>query len=142
MYSCTLYLCVHRLRSRHAPSTVRRGARPRPGPRLAPAALGCEHGRHVMIALVTGGTAGIGREIAAKLREAGLTVLITGRDEQRGAAVAAEIGAAFLVAEHTTIDGNLELARRLRERTASLDVLVNNVGGGAFPDRTLTSEGH
>lgn len=95
-----------------------------------------------MIALVTGGTAGIGKEIAAKLRQTGLTVLITGRDQQRGAAVAAELGAEFLTVEHATIDGNLDLARRLRERTARLDVLVNNVGGGAFPDRTLTSEGH
>lgn len=95
-----------------------------------------------MIALITGGTAGIGREIAAKLRQAGLTVLITGRDQQRGTAVAAELGTLFLVAEHTTIDGNLDLARRLRERAARLDVLVNNVGGGAFPDRALTSEGH
>jgi NAD(P)-dependent dehydrogenase (short-subunit alcohol dehydrogenase family) len=95
-----------------------------------------------MIALVTGGTAGIGRQIAGKLRAAGLTVLITGRDQPRGAAAAADFGATFLLAEHATIGGNLDLARRLRERTPRLDVLVNNVGGTAFAQRTLTGEGH
>jgi NAD(P)-dependent dehydrogenase (short-subunit alcohol dehydrogenase family) len=95
-----------------------------------------------MIALVTGGTAGIGRQVAAKLRAAGLTVLITGRDQQRGAAAAADLGATFLPADHATIGGNLDLAGRLRDRTSRLDVLVNNVGGAAFAERVLTTEGH
>ncbi|GAA3259745.1 hypothetical protein GCM10010532_111260 [Dactylosporangium siamense] len=95
-----------------------------------------------MIALVTGATAGIGREIAAKLCAAGATVLITGRDQQRGAAVAAELGATFLPADHATVRGNLDLAQRLREDVSRLDVLVNNVGGGAFATRMLTDEGH
>ena len=69
-----------------------------------------------MIALVTGGTPGIGRQIADKLHAAGLTVLITGRDQPRGAAAAADFGAKFLPADHATIGGNLDLARRLRER--------------------------
>jgi len=95
-----------------------------------------------MIALVTGGTAGIGREIAAKLRSAGLTVLITGRDQPRGAAAAADLGAAFLPADHATIAGNLDLAQRVCELAPHLDVLVNNVGGAAFTQRTVTAEGH
>ncbi len=95
-----------------------------------------------MIALVTGATAGIGREIAAKLCAAGARVLITGRDQQRGAAVAADLGATFLSADHATVRGNLDLARRLREDVPRLDVLVNNVGGGAFATRLLTDEGH
>lgn len=95
-----------------------------------------------MIALVTGGTAGIGRQIAAKLRSAGLTVLITGRDQPRGAAAAADLGATFLPADHATIAGNLDLAQRVREHVPRLDVLVNNVGGAAFTDRTVTAEGH
>ncbi|MBB5867782.1 NAD(P)-dependent dehydrogenase (short-subunit alcohol dehydrogenase family) [Allocatelliglobosispora scoriae] len=91
---------------------------------------------------MTGGTAGIGRQIAAKLRSAGLTVLVTGRDQQRGAAAAADLGATFLSADHATIAGNLDLARRVRELAPRLDVLVNNVGGAAFPQRTVTAEGH
>jgi NAD(P)-dependent dehydrogenase (short-subunit alcohol dehydrogenase family) len=95
-----------------------------------------------VIALVTGGTAGIGREIAAKLRAAGVTVLITGRDQVRGAAAAADLDAEFLPADHSTIGGNLDLARRLRERVPRLDALVNNVGGAAFAEMTRTGEGH
>ncbi len=89
-------------------------------------------------ALVTGGAGGIGAQIAAELRAAGCTVLVTGRDTTRGTAAAAALGATFLPADHTTIHGNLDLAARL----AHLDVLVNNVGGAAWPERTVTGEGH
>ncbi len=96
-----------------------------------------------MIALVTGGTAGIGREIAAKLRAAGLTVLVTGRDQTRGAQVGADLDVTFVPADHATIRGNLDLALDLARRLPGpLDILVNNVGGGAFVRRTTTDEGH
>lgn len=49
--------------------------------------------RGTMIALVTGGTAGIGEQIAVKLRAAGLTVFITGRERSRGESVANDLGA-------------------------------------------------
>lgn len=95
-----------------------------------------------MIALVTGGTAGIGRRVAENLVAAGLDVLVTGRDADRGLRTAEEMGARFLRAEHGTIAGNLNLADRVLAVAPSLDVLVNNVGGAAFPARTVTTEGH
>jgi NAD(P)-dependent dehydrogenase (short-subunit alcohol dehydrogenase family) len=96
-----------------------------------------------VIALVTGGTAGIGHEIAAGLRAAGSTVLVTGRDQARGERVAADLDVTFVPADHATIRGNLELARDLAWRLPGpLDILVNNVGGGAFARRTVTDEGH
>jgi NAD(P)-dependent dehydrogenase (short-subunit alcohol dehydrogenase family) len=42
--------------------------------------------------LIVGGTGGLGREIAGHYREQGESVVITGRDPERSAAVAAEIG--------------------------------------------------
>lgn len=42
--------------------------------------------------LVVGGTSGIGREIAAHYAQEGAEVVITGRDQERADAVAAEIG--------------------------------------------------
>lgn len=58
--------------------------------------------------LVVGGTGGLGREVARHYVEAGQTVTITGRDAERTAAVAAELGAgvgalAFDLAEPETI---------------------------------------
>jgi NAD(P)-dependent dehydrogenase (short-subunit alcohol dehydrogenase family) len=42
-------------------------------------------------ALITGGTAGIGLEIAGALAQRGMHVVLTGRDEQRGAAAATDV---------------------------------------------------
>lgn len=42
--------------------------------------------------VVVGGTAGLGREVAAQYHARGLSVVITGRDAERTSAVAAEIG--------------------------------------------------
>lgn len=95
-----------------------------------------------MIALVTGGTGGIGYEVAAKLSAKGITALVTGRDPDRGKAAEQLPGVSFLPADHLTIAGNLDLAARVRSRTERLDILVNNVGGAAFAERTTTPEGH
>lgn len=43
-------------------------------------------------ALIVGGTAGLGREVAAHYRERGLEVIITGRDAERARSIAHEIG--------------------------------------------------
>ena len=44
------------------------------------------------VVLIVGGTGGLGRELAARYRERGSEVIITGRDAERARAVAAEIG--------------------------------------------------
>lgn len=95
-----------------------------------------------MRALVTGGTDGIGREIAIGLARSGAEVLVSGRNVRRGTALAAQIGGTFLPAEHSTVQGNLDLAATLAQSGPGLDILVNNVGGMAFPTRSTTSEGH
>lgn len=57
------------------------------------------------------------------------------------AAAEEEAGVRFLRADHLTVAGNLRLAARVAD-LGPLDVLVNNVGGSAFPRRTVTPEGH
>jgi NAD(P)-dependent dehydrogenase (short-subunit alcohol dehydrogenase family) len=42
--------------------------------------------------LIVGGTAGLGRALAAQYRERGAPVIVTGRDAERASAIAAEIG--------------------------------------------------
>src|SRR6202049_5187111 len=79
--------------------------------------------------LVTGGTAGIGRATAEALAREGARVLISGRNEARGAEVVAAIEAGGGEAEFVRAD--LESAddvRALAERDAEVDILVNNAG--------------
>lgn len=79
-------------------------------------------------ALVTGGTDGIGRQIAVQLREKGATVIITGRDPERLAAARAD-GFEAIGADLATSAGVDDLAAAMRGRP--LDILVNNAGMGA-----------
>jgi NAD(P)-dependent dehydrogenase (short-subunit alcohol dehydrogenase family) len=100
------------------------------------------------IALVTGGTAGIGFELARALATRGLTVVVTGRDEERGHAAVAGLRRAagherveFLAVDHLLIGANQRLAQRLGGHLDRLDLLVNNVGR-VFPRREETTEGN
>jgi NAD(P)-dependent dehydrogenase (short-subunit alcohol dehydrogenase family) len=82
--------------------------------------------------LVTGATAGIGRETAKLFAQRGATVVVSGRNTERGAetvaAIEAEGGSAvFLAADMNDV----ESVRRLADQVGEVDVLVNNAG--AFP---------
>ncbi|MXU64161.1 SDR family oxidoreductase [Oceanomicrobium pacificus] len=87
------------------------------------------------VALVTGGSSGIGRMIAEALTAAGARVLIASRKGERCVAVANEINAqggpgqaegfAGDVGSEAAIDA---LGVALRDRTDRLDILVNNAG--------------
>ena len=80
------------------------------------------------IALVTGGTDGIGREIALQLRDKGATVMVNGRDPGRLAVARAE-GFETIGADLSTSAGVDALVAAMESRP--LDILVNNAGMGA-----------
>jgi NAD(P)-dependent dehydrogenase (short-subunit alcohol dehydrogenase family) len=86
------------------------------------------------VALVTGGTRGLGREMVAGLAQAGADVVIASRDAEACAAYAAEITAAtgrralpygVHVGHWDELDGLVEAAYAAFGR---VDVLVNNAG--------------
>jgi len=84
------------------------------------------------VALVTGGSSGIGRAVAASLAAAGARVAITGRHEARLREAAKAIGAHPIPAD---VSVEADVARTYHEvlrEFGDLDVLVNNAGIGVF----------
>ncbi|MBV7259746.1 SDR family oxidoreductase [Erythrobacter crassostreae] len=75
--------------------------------------------------LLTGGTAGIGKEMALKLKELGATVVVTGRNAERVAAMQAE-GFEVISAGLSDAAGVDALVAEWGAR--ELDILINNAG--------------
>ncbi len=84
------------------------------------------------VALITGGSRGIGRMIASGFLAYGARLYITARKEaplRRAAAeLAAEGECTAIPADVSTLAGIERLAAEIRERESRLDILVNNAG--------------
>src|SRR5207302_1401189 len=91
--------------------------------------------------VVTGGTRGIGKGIAAVFARNGARVLITSRDQASGEKAAAEIpgDVEFVRADVSRKDDCLAMAAAARERLGGVDVLCANAGifpGSPMADMT------
>lgn len=84
-------------------------------------------------ALVTGGSRGIGLAAAAQLRELGAEVIIAARDEATLRAAAQDIGARWVVADVSTLEG----VQAAVDAAGPVDILVSNAGG---PPPSLPSQ--
>lgn len=84
------------------------------------------------VALVTGGSRGIGRMIAAGFLRQGAKVYISARKAAACDATAAELSALgtciSLPADVSSVEGVRALAREFTAREPALDILVNNAG--------------
>src|SRR5258708_13340660 len=84
--------------------------------------------------LVTGATTGIGRETATLFARRGATVVITGRDTERGAqtvaAFEAEAGRAEFIPAYLK---DIASVRRLAAQAGEVDVLVNTAAAHHYP---------
>ena len=96
------------------------------------------------VAIVAGATRGLGKGVALALGEAGATIYVTGRSDERGSVegfpgtiheTAADVtqrgGHAVAVRCDHTVDDHVEaLIARVRQEQGRLDLLVNAVWGG------------
>src|SRR5690606_290213 len=97
------------------------------------------------VALVTGGSRGIGRMIAEGFLRQGARVYITARKAQQCEATAKELSAlgpcVALPADVSTVEGAQALAAEIARREPALDILVNNAGAAwgedfdTFPEK-------
>ena len=91
------------------------------------------------VAIVTGGTRGVGRGIACALLEAGADVAICGR---RPPEIPVESGgrtALFLPCDVRSADQAAALVESVAQRFGRLDLLVNNAGGSPVADAATAS---
>src|SRR5882672_6218907 len=86
------------------------------------------------VAMVTGGTRGIGRGIAEALSREGATVAVTGRSADGASRAAKEIGGGALgfACDVRSFEAVSRLFRELERAAGGVDVLVNNAGIGIF----------
>ena len=98
-------------------------------------------------ALITGSTGGLGVAIASTLAAEGATVVVSGRDKQRGDAVVADIRSRGGRAEFVAADigaGSDEVTRLAQEAVAAagadIDILVNNAAMLLMPTPTADIE--
>jgi 3-oxoacyl-[acyl-carrier protein] reductase len=86
------------------------------------------------VALVTGSTRGIGRAIATRLARAGARVAVTGRDQAKASAAAAEIAAETgadvrgYAADVAEVAQATALIEAVEKDFGQVDILVNNAG--------------
>ena len=81
------------------------------------------------VALVTGASKGLGRQIAAVLVAEGASVAVSSRSRERIDATAAEIGARAFVHDSADLDGVAGLVAEVQAALGPIEVLVTNTGG-------------
>lgn len=92
------------------------------------------------VAIVTGSTSGLGKEIARRAADEGAQVVVTGRDVDRGAAVAQSIpGSLFVVADLRDEDQRATLVDEVVRRFGTVTVLVNNAVATTGDDGPVTA---
>ena len=83
------------------------------------------------VAIVTGGSTGIGKAIAAEYVDNGAEVVITARREDVGEAAAEEVGCTYRPSDVREYDSVETLVEWVVDEYGKLDVMVNNAGVGS-----------
>lgn len=99
-------------------------------------------------AIVTGGSSGVGFEVAKQLARAGSRVVLAVRNREKGRvcveAIRAAVPGAAVAQEHLDVSSLAsvrEFTARLTEAGTQVDILVNNAGIMGVPRRQLSVDG-
>lgn len=93
------------------------------------------------VAVVTGGSRGIGRAIVEKMLAEGARVTFLDVDREAGEATAREVAGSFFLQADVTREAQVEAAMaEIVRREGALHVLVNNAGVNAYYDAAVMTE--
>jgi NAD(P)-dependent dehydrogenase (short-subunit alcohol dehydrogenase family) len=98
--------------------------------------------------LITGATEGVGKATALELAKRGVTVVLVARNPAKAEKVKWEIAKStgnaevnYVIADLSSLQQVRQLAETVKEKCATLDILINNAG--VFPPtRSLTEDGY
>jgi NAD(P)-dependent dehydrogenase (short-subunit alcohol dehydrogenase family) len=91
----------------------------------------------VTTVVLTGASSGLGARAAHRLHDKGIEVVVVGRDAERTAAVANELGAQRYTVDFGQLDQVRVLAKTLTREYPHIDVLAANAGGVPQQERTV-----
>ena len=99
------------------------------------------------VALITGSTSGLGRELALRLGAAGTHVIVHGRNRARGMEVVAAIESAggsarFYAADLASLEQVRSFGEAVLDDYDKLDLLINNAGIAFAQERSVSEDGH
>ena len=93
------------------------------------------------IALTTGASSGIGRDMARDLAERGYNLILVARDKERLEELKKEFKVEVTIISTDLADSNncKELYKEVKEKFGKIDILINNAGFGEFGFFTETN---
>ena len=98
--------------------------------------------------IITGANTGIGLETAVDLAKRNARVILACRSVERGETAAVEVrkrsgndNAVFVQLDLASLDSVREFAAKILEEEPRIDILINNAGVMAIPNRSLTQDG-
>ncbi|MET4084162.1 NAD(P)-dependent dehydrogenase (short-subunit alcohol dehydrogenase family) [Pedobacter sp. UYP30] len=96
------------------------------------------------VALITGGTSGIGKATAVKMIAEGATVIITGRYQKTVDETVSELGVNCrgIVSDASKMEDLLSIGNKVKELTDVVDILFTNAGYGKFAPIEMADEKH
>lgn len=100
------------------------------------------------VVIITGANAGIGKETARALARMGATTILACRDEKKTVQVVEELktqtknsNIEFIRLDLSDLKSIQQFAKEFKAKYSKLNILINNAGVMAIPDRRLTKDG-